>query len=155
MEPFLSHSIRLVLSDTVVILGQSYPSYHHFSRAHVRSLIHPHGVILELSRQTRHTSFYTRAYFPLLVVEMIVFSQTCYNLHYPGKGYLFALLVTLSVIFIEMSLQQSATFGFWLSHYLWPLSGLLCWGSGICPSKLFSWEPHWIIHLRWRWIPPA
>ena len=112
MEPFLSHSIRLVLSDTVVILGQSYPSYHHFSRAHVRSLIHPHGVILELSRQTRHTSFYTRAYFPLLVVEMIVFSQTCYNLHYPGKGYLFALLVTLSVIFIEMSLQQSATFGF-------------------------------------------
>ena len=78
--------------------------YHPFNGVHVRSFIHPHGVILELSGQTKCTSCYTRAYFPSLAVEMMVFSQVYYSLHYSTKGYLFAFLVTVSVIFVEMSL---------------------------------------------------
>ena len=77
--------------------------YHHFSGVHVRSLIHPHGVILKLSGQTRCTSCYTGTYLILLVVEMIVFSQTCYRLHYSNEGYFFALLITVSVILAEIT----------------------------------------------------
>ena len=114
--------------------------YNHFSGVHVRSLIHLHWVILESSGQTGYTSCYIGAYFPLLAMEMIVFSQTCYSFHYLAEGYLLALLVIVSVIFVKMSLQWSTTFGFWLSHYLWPLSRLLCWDRGSYPSGLFSWD---------------
>ena len=114
--------------------------YHHFSGVHVRSLIHPHRVILELSGHTRCTSCYTGVYFPLLVVKMIVFSQTCYNLLYLVKGCLFALLVTVSMIFAEMSLQRSTTFEFWLSYYPWLFRRLLCWDRSSYPSRLFFWD---------------
>ena len=84
--------------------------YHHFSGVHARSLIHPHGVILELSGHTKCLGFYSRAYFPFLVVEMIVFSQTYYSLHYSDDRYFFALLATVSVTLAKMSLQRSTTF---------------------------------------------
>ena len=127
--------------DFVMELSQT-PTlpYHHFSEGHVRSLIHPHGVILELSGQTRCTSCYIGAYFPLLVVEMIVFSQTCCSLLYSADGCLFTLSVTVSMIFAVMNLQRSTTFGFWLSHYPWLFHRLLCSGRGSYPSGLFSWD---------------
>ena len=81
-------------------------SYHHF-----KYLIHHHLVILELSGETGCPSCYTGSYFPLLVVEMTVFSQIYYSLHYLDEGYLFALLVIVSVILAKMSLQRSLTFG--------------------------------------------
>ena len=114
--------------------------YHHFSGVHVRSLIHLHWVILELSGLTRCTSCYIGAYFPFLDVEMIVFSQTCHILHYLAEEYLYALLVTISMIFAKMSLQRSTTFGFWLSHYPWLFSRLLRWDRGSYPTRLFSWD---------------
>ena len=114
--------------------------YHHFSEVHVRSFIHPYGVILELSGQTRCTSCYTREYLPLLAVEIIVFSQTCYSLLYSVEECLFALLVTISMIFYEMNLQMSITFGFWLSYYPWLFRRFLCWGRGSYPNGLFSWD---------------
>ena len=86
-------------------------SYHHFNGVHVKSLIHPHRVILELSRKTGCTSCYTGAYFPHLAMEMIVFSQACYNLHYSDERYFFALLDTVSVILAETNLQRSTNFG--------------------------------------------
>ena len=100
----------------------------------------PHWVILELSGQTECTSCYTEAYFPPLAVEIIVFSRTCYSLHYSAKGYLFALLVIVLVIFVEMSLQWSTTFRVWLSHYPWLFNRLLCWDRGSYPSGIFSWD---------------
>ena len=66
--------------------------YHHFSGVHVKSLIHPHGAILELSGQTGCTSCYTGAYFPFLAMDMIVFLHICYGLHYSADGCLFTLL---------------------------------------------------------------
>ena len=78
--------------------------YHHFSGVHVRSLIHPDGVILELLGQTKCTICYTGAYLSFLVMEMIFFSQTCYRFFYSVEGCLFALLVIVSMIFAEMSL---------------------------------------------------
>ena len=45
---------------------------------------------------------------PLSVVEMIVFSETCYSPHYSVEGCLFT-LVTVSMMLAEMSLQQSTT----------------------------------------------
>ena len=127
--------------DSLMELSQMHRlPYHHFNGVHVRSLIHPHWVILKLSRQTKCTSYYTGAYFPLLAVEMIVFSQTCYSLHYMVKGYLFALLVIVLVIFAKISLRRSTTFRFWLFHYLWILSRLLCWDRGSYPNELFSWD---------------
>ena len=70
-------------------------------------------------------------------MEMIVFSQTCYSLHYSTEGYLFALLATVSMIFAEMSLQQSTTSGVWLSYYPWFFSRLRSW-----------YLPWWTIFLR-------
>ena len=79
--------------------------YHRFNGVHVRFLIHP--MELFSSDQDRpdalvailgHISLF-------LAVEMIVFSQTCYSLHYSAEGYLFALLATVLMIFAEMSLQ--------------------------------------------------
>ena len=78
--------------------------------------------------------------FPLLVVDMIVFSQTHYSLYYSDERYLFALLVTVSMIFVKMSLQTSMTFGVWLSHYPRLFSKLLCWDRGSYFIRIFSWD---------------
>ena len=145
--------------DSLMELSQAHrlPCYH-FNGVHVRSLIHPHWVILESSGQTRyrpdvlvailgyifliyphgkmHQLLYW-AYFPLSVVEMIIFSRSCCRFLYLAEGYLFALLVTISMIYAEMSLQRSLTFGFWLSHYLWLFSRSLCWGNDSFPSGPF------------------
>ena len=114
--------------------------HHHFGGVHDKSFIYLHRVILELSGQTGCTSCYIGAYFPPLTVEMIVFSQIYYSLHYSIERYLFPLLVTISMMLAEMHLQWSTTFGFWLSHYPWIFSRLLCWDRGSYPSGLFSWD---------------
>ena len=50
--------------DSVMELSQAHGlPYHHFNGVHVRSLIHPHWVILESSGWTRCTSCYTEVYF--------------------------------------------------------------------------------------------
>ena len=69
-------------------------------------------------------------------MEMIVFSRSCYHFLYSTEGYLFALLVTILMIYDEMSLQRSLTFGFWLSYYLGLFSRSLCWDNGSCPNRV-------------------
>ena len=128
MDPFLRHSVKPVFSDIVMILGWSYLRHrlphHHFRRVHVRSPIHPCKVILKSSRQTGWPSCHTRAYFPFSAMEVIVFSQGGYRLHYSVKRCLFTLLVIVSMIFVKMSLQMSSTFEFWPSYYPWLFSRL-------------------------------
>ena len=54
--------------DSLMELSQAHRlPYHHFNGVHVRSLIHPHWVILESSRRIRCTSCYTRVFFPRLL----------------------------------------------------------------------------------------
>ena len=61
--------------DSLMELSQAHRlPYHHFNGVHVRSLIHPHWVILELSGQIGCPNCYTGAYFPLLAMKMIVSS---------------------------------------------------------------------------------
>ncbi|RVW99488.1 hypothetical protein CK203_038488 [Vitis vinifera] len=90
VEPFLSHSVRLMLFDIVMILGRSYPrcidSHIIISVEYMSDLLCIHGAILELSGQTGYTSCYTGAYFPLLAMEMIVSSQIYYGFHYSAEG---------------------------------------------------------------------
>ena len=89
---FLSHLVRLILPDVVVIFWIElfrvhwFP-HHHFSGVHVRSFIHPRGVILELSGQTGYIWCHTRAYFPPPVVEVMIFSQICYSLQRSVERY--------------------------------------------------------------------
>ena len=111
--------------------------YHHFSGVHVRSLIHPHWVILELSGQTGCSSCYTGAYFSLLVVEMIVFSQTYYSLHYWDEVYFFALLVIVSVIGRDEPLEEHDVLGFDCPAIH---DSSVDWDRGSYPSELFSWD---------------
>ena len=74
--------------DLWIKLFQVHWFLHHcFSRVHVRSFIHPCGVILELSRQTKYIWCHTGAYFPSPVVEVMVFSQICYSLHCSAERY--------------------------------------------------------------------
>ena len=99
LESFSQAHTFLYYRDSVMELSQAHKvPYHYFSGVHVKSLIHLHWVILELSGLTRCPSCYIGAYFPLLAVDVIVFSQTCYSLHYSNEGYFFALLVIVSVI---------------------------------------------------------
>ena len=51
-----------------------------------------------VTRMAGCINFYTRAYFSFSVVEMIVFSLSYYSLLYLTEGYLFALLVIVSMI---------------------------------------------------------
>ena len=155
LEPFNQAHTFWYCPDYLIELSQAHRlPYHHFSGAHVRSLICPYWVILKSLRRTRCTSCCIGAYFPRLptwqealvailgifpffVMEMIVFSWSCYHFLYSAERYLFALLVTVSMIYVEMSLLRSLTFGFWLSHYLWLFSRSLCWGSNNGPSGTF------------------
>ena len=66
VRSFLSHSIRLILFSLMDLSQAHRLPYHHISGAHVKSLIHPHWVILESSGWTRCTSCYIGAYFPQL-----------------------------------------------------------------------------------------
>ena len=117
IELFSSHQDR---PDVLVaILGHIFLGY-------------PHGKMRQLLY---------RGIFPFSIVEMIVFSWSYYHFLYSSKGYLFALLVTTSMIYTEMSLQRSLTFVFWLSHYPWLFSRSLCWGSDNCPSEPFFLRP--------------
>ena len=83
--------------------------YHHFNGVHVRSLIHP--MELFSSHQDRPDALIAiLGYISIfLVVGMIVSSQTYYSLHYSAERCLFALPTTVSMIFVEMSLQQRPT----------------------------------------------
>ena len=129
--------------------------YHHFSGVHVRSLIHPHWVILELSGQTGCFSCYTGAYFPIFAVEMIVFSQTYYSLHYWDEVYFFALLVIVSVIGRDEPLEEHDVLGFDCPA-IHDFSVDFCVEVALVTPTDYSLEtPHWIIHLRWRWTPPT
>ena len=159
VELFLSHSVRLILSDIIVILWwiclKCIDSHIIISVEHMLDLLYipielfssyqdgpsvlvailgniflgyPHGKMCQLLYW---------GIFLFSVVEMIIFSQSYYHFLYSAKGYLFALLVTISMIYAEMSLQRSPTFRFWLSHYLWLFNRSLCWGSDNCPSGPF------------------
>ena len=79
--------------------------YHRFNGVHVRFLIHP--MELFSSHQDRSDALIAiLGYISIfVVVEMIVSSQTYYNLHYSAEGCLFALLATVSMIFVKMGLQ--------------------------------------------------
>ena len=163
MESFLSHSVRLILSDIIVILWWSclrrIDSHIIISVEHMSDLLYI-PIKLFLSHQDRpdvlvailrhiflsypHGKIRQLLYwgiFPFYVVEMIVFSQSYYHFLYLAEGYLFALLVTVSMIYAEMSPQRSLTFGFWLSRYLWLFSRLLCWGSDNCTNGPFFLRP--------------
>ena len=67
LESFSQAHTLWYYRDSLMELSQVHRlPYHHFSGAHVRSLIHPHWVILESSGWTKCTSCYTREYFPRL-----------------------------------------------------------------------------------------
>ena len=163
MKSFLSHSARLILSDIVVILWWSclrcIDSHIIISVEHMSDLLYI-PIKLFSSHQDRpdvlvailghiflgypHGKMHQLLYwgiFPFSVVEMIVFSRSYYRFLYSAEGYLFALLVTISMIYVEMSLQRSPTFRFWLSHYLWLFSRSLCRGSDNCPNGPFFLRP--------------
>ena len=128
--------------DFVMELSQT-PTlpYHHFSGVHVRSFIHPFGVILELSGQTKCTSCYIRACFPLLVVKMIVFSQIYYDFHYSAEGCLLTLVCHyFSDFWSRWASRGARPSGFWLPRYPWLSSRLLCWGRGSYPDRLFPYD---------------
>ena len=143
--------------DSMMELSQAHRlTYHHFSGVHVRSLIHPHWAILESLGQTGGTSCYTRAYFPSLAAEMICFLTDFLQSSLPGRG-----------IFVCIT---SHCFDDFLTR--WTFNGVLH-SSFDCPIIYdplvdccvevevfaladYSLEiPHWIIYLRWRWIPPT
>ena len=152
VEPLLGHTVKLILSDIVMILWWSYlrriDSHIIISVEYMSDLLcihiellwshqdgpnvlvailghifldYPHGRMRQLlywgmSKWTRCTSCYIGAYFPrlptwqdvsvailghishFLIVEMIVFSRSYYHFLYSTEGYLFPLLVTISMI---------------------------------------------------------
>ena len=65
---------------------------HHVSAVHIRSFTYPHGVILGSSGWIGYIWCHTRAYFPLLAMEMIVLSQTRYSFHHSAEGYCIRLI---------------------------------------------------------------
>ena len=92
-EPFLSHLVRLILSNIVVILWWSYlrriDSHIIISVKYMLDLLY---IPIELfsSHQDRP--------------DVLVAIQSCYHFLYSAEGYLFLLLVTISMIYAEMSL---------------------------------------------------
>ena len=65
-----------------------------------------------VTRMAGCINFYTRAYFSFSVVEMIVFSLSYYSLLYLTEGYLFALLVIVSMILSRWAFKGSWPLGF-------------------------------------------
>ena len=102
-----SHDSWTKLSQARGFLG------HHFSRVHLRSFVHPHGIILDLSGPTRYVWCYTGAYFSHSAAETIVLSQICYSFSSLGRDIVFALLVTIPVFFLSRRVFNGA----WHSDY--------------------------------------
>ena len=88
LESFSQIHVFWYSRDSLTKLSQArgFP-HHHFSGVHVRSFVHPHGVILELSRQIGYIWCHTGAYFPPLAMKIIIPSQIYYNFHYSAKRY--------------------------------------------------------------------
>ena len=99
-----------------------------------------HWVILELSGQTGCPSCYTGAYFPFFSCEDDFFLTNLLQSSSLSRWIFICTMGHFSMIFTEMSLQMSTTFGFWLSYYPWLFSRLLRWDRGSYPSGLFSWD---------------
>ena len=66
--------------------------YHHFSGVRVRFLIHPMELFLSYQDRPDALVVILGHISLLLALEMIVFSQICYGLHYSTEGCLFTLL---------------------------------------------------------------
>ena len=116
VESFLSHSIKLVLSNIVVILGWSYLRC---TTSHIIILVEYMSDLLYipielfLSYQDRLDALVAiLGHISLFLTWRGFFSHIPYSLHYLTEGYLFALLDAISMIFAEMSSQRSTTFGF-------------------------------------------
>ena len=144
MGPFLSHSVRFILSDIVVILWWSYlrciDSHIIISVEYMSNLLYiPMGLFLS-HRDRLDALVAILGHISLFLTWRGFFSHRPYSLHYSTEEYLFALLDVISMIFAEMSSQRSTTFGFWLPHYPWLFSRLLCWDRGSYSSGLFSWD---------------
>ena len=144
MGSFLSHSVRFILSDIVVILWWSYlrciKSHIIISVEYMSNLLYI-SMGLFLSHRNRLDALVAiLGHISLFLTWRGFFSHIPYSLHYLTEGYLFALLDAISMIFAEMSSQRSTTFGFWLPHYPWLFSRLVCWDRGSYPSGLFSWD---------------
>ena len=108
VEPLLSLSARFTFSDIVVILGWSYlrrvdSRITFFSGVHVRSLVRHRGVILELSSQIGYIWCHAVAYFPHLVWRWSFSHRSVTISITRSRGIVFASLVTIPVLFIEMS----------------------------------------------------
>ena len=102
--------------------------------------MHPHGVILELLGQIGYIWCHAGAY-SFLWLWRWSFSHRFVTVFITWpRDTVFALLVTILVIFIEMSFQWSMTFRLWLFRYPWPRSRLFWWDCGSYPSGLFSWD---------------
>ena len=114
VEPFLSHSVGPIFSDVVMILVCSYlrciDSLTVISMEYRSDLLY---VPIETFSSYQDRSDALVAILghipPFSVMEMIVFSEICYSPHYSIEGCLFTLMLTVSMIFAEMSLQQSTT----------------------------------------------
>ena len=60
-------------SWTELSQARGFP-HHHYRGVHVRSCVHPHGIILELLGQIGYIWCHAGAYFPPLAMEMIILS---------------------------------------------------------------------------------
>ena len=82
-----AHIFRYCHDFWVELLQVHRFPHHHFSGVHVRSFIHPHGVILELLGHIGYIWRYTGTYFPHLVMEAIVLSQIHCSFHHSAEIY--------------------------------------------------------------------
>ena len=79
--------------------------HHHFSGVHVRSFMHPHGVILELSGQIGYIWCHTGAYFPPLAMEAFVLSHIYYSFHHSTEIYCICFIGHYSYDFYQEELS--------------------------------------------------
>ena len=110
----MRHSIELVFFDVVMILGCSYLRCIDFriiiSVEYMSDLLYVPIESFSSYQDRLDALVVVLGHIPpLSVVEMIVFSETCYNPHYSIERCLFTLMVIVSVMFVEMNLRQSTT----------------------------------------------
>ena len=79
--------------------------HHHFSGVHVRSFMHPHGVILELSGQIGYIWCHTGAYFPPLAMKAIILSHIYYVFHHSTEIYCICFIGHYSFDFYQEELS--------------------------------------------------
>ena len=135
-----AHIFQYCHDSWVELLQAHRFSHHHFSGVHVRSFMHPHGVILPFSGQIGYIWCHARAYSFLKLWRWSFSHKSVTIFITQSRDTAFALLVTIHVIFIEMSFRWSTTFRLWLSCYPWPRSRLFWWDRGSYPSGLFFWD---------------